>query len=190
MIQGRLDFALSQLGFEQAQATAGRLASWKFDRILSSPLRRAAETARVIAEPHGLVVEPEPALMEYDVGRVSGLTGAQIRERHPEVVSAYARGERPRFPGEEGREAFVRRITAVLNRLREREENIAAVVHGGVISAICAELLGLDATRPAVFAVANCSLTEVMTDRRGEFVLIRHNDTCHLEELVTTVDRG
>jgi broad specificity phosphatase PhoE len=181
---------LSQLGFEQAQATADRLASWSIDRVVSSPLKRAAETARVIAAPHGLVIEPEPALMEYDVGRVSGLTGAQIRERHPEVLSAYARGERPRFPGEEGRVAFVRRITAALNQLRGQDETIAAVVHGGVISALCAQLLGLDATRPAVFQVANCSLTEVVTDRRGQLVLVRHNDVCHLHGLVTMVDRG
>ncbi len=192
VIQGRLDFGLSSLGERQAAETARRLREEKVDRILSSPLRRAAQTAELIAEPHGLVVEPEPALLEYDIGAVSGLTSAQIRERHPEISAAYARGERPRFPGEEGREAFTARLGAVLDVIgsRSSEMTVVAVAHGGVVNAICALVLGVDMRRPGVFQVANCSLTELITDRSGRFVLRRQNDVCHLSGLVTEADRG
>jgi alpha-ribazole phosphatase/probable phosphoglycerate mutase len=70
--------------------------------VIASPLKRALNTAFVIAAPHRLEVEPVPALMEYNLGEVSGLTGAEIRERFPEIGQAYARGVRPAFPGEEG----------------------------------------------------------------------------------------
>jgi hypothetical protein len=38
--------------------------------------------------------------------------------------------------------------------------------------------------------VGNCSLTEITRDRAGRLVLSMHNDTCHLEGLETTIDRG
>ncbi|MCZ2108183.1 MAG: histidine phosphatase family protein [Dehalococcoidia bacterium] len=192
VVQGRLDFGLSERGERQAMATAARLHDLEVERIIASPLRRATETARAIAEPHGLAVELEPALMEYDIGIVSGLTGAEIRERHPEVAAAYARGERPRFPGEEGREAFRQRIAGLVDSIHRSEsaETVVAVAHGGVVNAICGIVLGLDIRRPGVFQVANCSLTELVTDRAGRLVLRRHNDVCHLDGLLTTTDRG
>ncbi len=192
VIQGRLDFGLSDLGRRQAEETARWMNQERISRVLSSPLCRAAETARFIAEEHGLPVELEPALLEYDIGAVSGLTGAEIRARHPEVSAAYARGERPRFPGEEGREAFHARVSALLRSLGEQssDETVVAVAHGGVINAACAIVLGVDIKRPGVFQVANCSLTELTTDRGGRFMLRRHNDVCHLAGLLTTVDRG
>jgi broad specificity phosphatase PhoE len=190
VMQGRLDFGLSLLGREQAKATAVCLATVRIDRILTSPLARAAETARSIAEPHGIAVEPEPGLLEYDPGPVSGLTGAQIRQIHPEIMASYARGERPKFPGEEGREVFSGRIAAVLESLQGTEKTIVAVAHGGVISAVCSIVLGIEHHRPGAFQVANCSLTELGTDRAGRLVLHGHNDTCHLDGIVTVNDRG
>ena len=189
-MQGRLDFGLSLLGQEQAKATAARLSAMRIDRIVTSPLARAAETARAIAEPHSIAIETEPGLLEYDPGPVSGLTGAQIREMHPEIVASYARGERPKFPGEEGRDVFSRRIAAVLESLQGTEKTVIAVAHGGVISAICSIILGIEQHRPGVFQVANCSLTELGTDRAGRLVLHSHNDTCHLAGIVTIDDRG
>lgn len=190
VIQGRLDFGLSPLGHQQAIATAARLSGMRIDRVITSPLARAAETARSIAEPHGIAIEPEPGLLEYDPGPVSGLTGAQIRELHPEIMAAYARGERPRFPGEEGRDIFGRRLAAVIDALQDADQTIVAVAHGGVIGAICSMVLGIEQHRPGIFQVANCSLTELHSDRGGRLVLHRHNDTCHLEGLVTLNDRG
>lgn len=192
VVQGRLDFGLSELGYRQAEETAKRLGGEPVSRILTSPLRRASETARLIADPLGMTVEPEPALLEYDIGIVSGLTAVQVRERHPEFAAARARGERPKYPGEEGRDVFQARITAVLDVLRGEEGDgaVVAVAHGGVINAVCAVVLGVDLHGPGRFQVANCSLTELVTDRSGRFVLRRHNDTCHLEDLVTNTDRG
>ena len=192
VVQGRLDFGLSELGWLQAEATAMRLRDEKIARVIASPLRRASETAAAIAEPHGLGVEPEPALMEYDIGVVSGLTGNEIRERHPQVAEAYARGERPQFPGEEGRENFEKRIAGVLQAVHDAgtTETIVAVAHGGVVNAVCAIVLGLDIRRPGVFQVANCSLTELETDRNRRLVLRRHNDICHLDGLLKPTNRG
>ncbi len=189
-VQGRLDFGLTDLGRIQAQATAERLASFKADRLISSPLLRALQTAAYIATPLGIAIEHEPDLMEYDMGAASGLTGAQIREKFPEVVASWQKGLRPVFPGEEGRSTFHARVNAFLDRYSATDETIVAVAHGGVVGAICYSVLGLEPSRRGAFEAANCGITEIGLDRQGRRVLLRQNDTCHLDGLVTAVDRG
>ncbi len=190
IVQGHLDFDLTDLGRQQALATAERFSSEKIDRVIASPLKRAFYTALSIAAPHGLGVEAEPALMEYDLGEVSGLTGAQIRERFPEARESYAVGIRPTFPGEEGRDLFMARVGRVLNEWATSDQTMVAVAHGGVITALCYAVAGIETRRPGLFEIANCGVTEVVVDRAGRKVIGRHNDTCHLEGLLMRVDRG
>jgi len=192
IIQGRLDFGLSELGRLQAERVAERLQGEDVLRIVTSPLIRAAQTAETIGASCGIAPEADPALMEYDAGEISGLTGEEIRRRYPEVLVTYARGERPRFAGEEGREVFAARLASVLARLTSgpEGETTVAVAHGGVVSAVCHLLVGLDLDRPGVFQVANCSLTVIGRERSGRLAILSHNDVCHLSGIVTTPDRG
>ncbi|MEO6397028.1 MAG: histidine phosphatase family protein [Tepidiformaceae bacterium] len=192
IIQGRLDFGLSELGRLQAQRTAERFAERNISALVTSPLLRAAQTADIIGAARGMIPVAEPALVEYDVGEISGLTGAEIRERHPGAIAAYARGERPRYPGEEGRSVFRARLEDVLARLTAGDpaETIIAVAHGGVVSAVCHLLVGLDLDRPGIFQVANCSVTTVGRERSGRLTIAGHNDVCHLAGIVSTPDRG
>lgn len=190
VLQGRLDFGLSERGLVQARLTAERLGPDGADRVISSPLKRAAQTAGFIAEALGLELQPDPDLAEYDIGAGAGMTAPQLRERFPEMVEARLRGERFLFPGEEGRDHFNMRLAGALTRLRELPGTTIAVAHGGVISAICHLVVGLDLHRPGVFQVGNCSITEIITDRGGRLVLAGHNDMCHLEGIQTTADRG
>jgi len=190
IVQGRLDFGLTELGRAQATATATRLRDAGIGAVVSSPLARAAQTASIIAEALRCEVEYDEGLSEYDVGEASGLSPAQIRERFPEVVAAFRKGLRPAFPGEEGRDAFTARVSATFRRLLERDGAVAAVAHGGVVSSICAQVMGIDPRRLGSFETANCAITEVTRDRAGRAVLMRQNDTCHIDGLVTVVDRG
>lgn len=190
VLQGRLDYALSELGRRQAALTAKRLERSGAVQILSSPLMRASATAALIAERLDLRLRLEPDLSEYDIGDASGLTPAELRERFPEVLQARVTGQRLRFPGEEGRDVFHLRIQQALTRMASSEGTTIAVAHGGVISAICHMVVGLDVHRPGAFHVGNCSLTELRPDRTGALVVHRHNDTCHLADLATFVDRG
>ena len=68
---------------------------------------------------------------------------------------ARLRGERFLFPGEEGRDHFHARLAAALRRLREEEGTTIAVAHGGVISAMCHLVVGLDLHRPGVGLVVS-----------------------------------
>jgi len=190
VLQGRLDYGLSVLGERQAELTAVRLKDVRADRVISSPLLRASATAAVIAQSLELDLQLEPDLAEYDIGEGAGLTPPDLRARFPEMLARRAAGERFLFPGEEGRDNFHGRLNAALERMRDMEGTTVAVAHGGVISAVCHMVVGLDLNRPGAFMVGNCSLTEVTRDRTGRLVLVRHNDLCHLEGIETMLDRG
>jgi broad specificity phosphatase PhoE len=190
VLQGRLDYGLSDLGVRQAAATAERLAGSGAARVISSPLLRALATAEALAARLGLEVEPEPDLAEYDIGEGAGLTAVELRAKFPEMAVARTAGQRFLFPGEEGRHNFQARLVRIVERLRGFEGTTIAVAHGGVISAVCHMVVGLDLDRPGVFQVGNCSLTEVTQDRGGRLVLSRHNDVCHLDGIATMADRG
>lgn len=190
VIQGRMDFGLSPTGVLQARATAGYVSTLHVDRVVTSPLRRAADTAETIAGPLGHGVVPMPELMEYDIGEASGLSNTELRQRFPAVFAAYTSGRRPTFPGEEGRDTFHARLQVALDEFSATGGTTVAVAHGGVISSLCHIVVGLDIHRPGAFHVGNCSVTEVIRDHAGRLVLARHNDTCHLEGIETFADRG
>lgn len=180
VLQGQLDYGLSDLGRRQAEATGAALRGEAVTRLVTSPLLRAADTAAILAAHLGLDWEPEPRLTEYDIGHAAGLTGPELGARFPGITSAYVSGRRPEFPGEEGRATFFARISGLLKSWSAADGAIVAVGHGGVIGAFCYAVTGADYERPGLFRVANCSVTEIVTDRSGTPVLRRQNDTCHL----------
>jgi probable phosphoglycerate mutase len=73
---GRRDLDLNAIGWAQADALAVRLAGFPIRRIISSPLLRAVQTARPLADRLGLLVEHDAALIEFDVGLLQDLPKA------------------------------------------------------------------------------------------------------------------
>ena len=83
MLGGQLDVTLTPGGRNEAEALARRLAGVRIDRIVSSPMLRALETAQTIAR--GRPVELDERLRELDYGRWEGLTYAEIDAHDPEL---------------------------------------------------------------------------------------------------------
>ena len=83
--QGQADYPLTERGRQQAQALADRwLAEGRtFDCILTSPLKRARETADIIAEALDLPIEADPIWEERNIGEVAGMTGEEVNRRFP-----------------------------------------------------------------------------------------------------------
>lgn len=72
IMQGQTQGELNARGREQALQVAGRLAAEHLDAVVSSDLRRAIQTAEIIARPHGLTVSTTPLLRERDWGSFTG----------------------------------------------------------------------------------------------------------------------
>ncbi|MGO4593743.1 histidine phosphatase family protein [Leifsonia sp. 2TAF2] len=129
-IQGSSDIPLNATGRAQAETTGRALAGGRFDAIYASPLSRALDTARIIADHVGL---GEPgrlaAVAERQYGEAEGLTGEQILARWPDGTPV---------PGRETRDQVVARALPALRELGEQHpgENVIVVSHGGVISSL------------------------------------------------------
>jgi uncharacterized phosphatase len=133
-IQGKTDIPLNETGRRQAWETGKLLSRRRWHGIVSSPLARAAETARIIAEELGL---PAPdmldAIVERDYGDAEGLTGAELHTLFPEGTVV---------PGRESREAVTDRAMPALIELAEQNlgRSIIVVSHGGVIRSLLKEV--------------------------------------------------
>ena len=143
--QGHADRPLTEKGRAQASALADRLAHIDLDAVYSSDLRRAADTARVVAEAQGLGLVQLPELREVDVGSWSGLTREEAEERFPGGFARWREGFPGWDDGEDYDEMAQRVIGAVVQIALAHEDGRALVVsHGGPIRAIHAAALGLD----------------------------------------------
>jgi broad specificity phosphatase PhoE len=83
MLGGQVDPPLMPAGREEAEALAGRLTGVRIDRIISSPMLRALETAQTIAA--GRPIEVDERLRECDYGRWEGLTSEEVDAHDPEL---------------------------------------------------------------------------------------------------------
>jgi broad specificity phosphatase PhoE len=192
-LQGRREYPLTPLGVTQAEALAERLASAPLSAVYSSPIRRAFDTAAVLAQRLNTDVIEEPRVQEYDFGDLlSGLTWQEIREKQPDIVNALVSNdsEFPRYPGEEGRRAFRDRVCAALGEIAERHrasEAVAVVAHAGPIAVYLLETLGRKYSRPVPFRIDNASITTIelaaeTTTFQPQAIVTGINDTCHLDD--------
>ena len=82
--EGRADFELTELGQKQAKALGEWLKEhYKIEKIFSSTLKRAAETAQIISKGIGADIELDETLMEWDNGLLAGLYREEAAKRFP-----------------------------------------------------------------------------------------------------------
>lgn len=182
--QGASEIPLSERGRAQARALANHLASQGLDTIVASDLRRAWETALVIAAPYGLEVCPEPGLRELDFGAWEGLSHDQIRRCHAQALDAWQADPLGMVPPQgESLGQMASRVGEALHRLPQLGESqtILVVAHGGSLRLLICLALGLPPLAYERFHLAPGSLSELHLYPGGA-VLTRLNDTCHLEE--------
>ena len=121
MLGGQLDVPLMPQGREEAAALARRLNGVRIDRIVSSPMLRALETAQIVAT--GRPVEVDARLRELDYGRWEGLTYAEIDAHDPELRMRWEHAPAgTHSPGGESGEDVAARALNFLVDLIEAEE--------------------------------------------------------------------
>jgi broad specificity phosphatase PhoE len=146
--QGWADPPLNETGRAQARELAEQLREVRIDAVYASDLRRASETAEIVAAPHGVPVITDAALREIDIGSWSGLTRAEIEQRFPN-------GERP---DGETRDQHAARVLAAVERIARENagRRVLLVTHGGTMRA----LHGHVSDEP-FHPVANCGVLEL-----------------------------
>ena len=182
--QGHEDIPLNGTGRKQAALLAARLAQWRITAVYSSDLKRAAETAAILAEALRLEVIADRAWRERNGGAFQGLTGAEIEVQLPEAWANLRRGiVAP--PGGETGEDLRRRITGAFHRLVQQHngEMVAVVTHGGALRALITHVLLLPPDNdPRISLRGNTGLSIVEVEEGLPPRLVRLNDTGHLED--------
>jgi len=175
--QGHSDIPLSEEGREQARLLAVRLREEHFDIVYASDLSRALETARSIAEPHGLGVAIDSRLREFNFGEWEGLTWEEIVATRPELQDRELTAATLYAP--DGGETFAmvcERVGSFFDDLKARPVGHAAIVmHAGPLHAAL-KVLGIP-LEGARFSAA--SLTRIaMEEGRPRLTML--NDVRHL----------
>ncbi len=145
--QGGTDVPLNATGRDQAERLADELATRRIDAIYSSPLRRAWETALLLARRHGLEVHPEPLLREIDLGAWEGMLATRIAEEYPELFGRWRRDPRGVRPpgGESIREVHDRAVAAIEGMVeRHPGGTLCLVTHKTAMTVVRCHYLGLD----------------------------------------------
>ncbi len=143
---GKTDVDLGPIGLHQAEQLRDRLAMEKIDAIYTSELKRAAETAAVIAGRHNLKVVPCPELREVDFGRLEGLEFNEIQQQFPEIEKMWVtRDPALVYPEGESLAGFEERVAGFISRLQNhrQDETVLVVAHAGVVRTLICQLLTL-----------------------------------------------
>lgn len=150
---------LNDEGRSQARELADLLLAEPVTALYTSPLRRASETAEILAVTLGLEARALEALREIDVGAWEGLTIDEVREKYPERSDDDWRSG---WEDGETYEELSRRVLPALVGLGSWHDggHVVGVTHAGPIRAAIAASLGLsyDDARPLVGPLANCAV--------------------------------
>ena len=160
----RTDLPLTAEGELQAVAIGKLLADHHFDAVLSSPMQRAVNTAKLAGFGHR--VQTNDALAEVDYGDYEGLTTNEIWDR--------ARWElfRDGSPGGETPQKIEHRIDALLGEIQTLGPSVLLFGHGHCMRAIGARFLGLPVTFGTHLRLDPSSVSVLSHERDGPTIVV------------------
>jgi probable phosphoglycerate mutase len=147
---GATDVELSDEGREQARRLAERLSTENVAAVYASPLSRTMETARIVAQPHGLEVVRRDGLREISHGRWEQMTRHEVEEKFPDEAAAWEEDPYTFAPagGESGLAVTARALPVLIEIVRaHRGAAVAIISHKATIRLLLSSLLGFDPRR-------------------------------------------
>ena len=158
---GRTDLPLTENGERQARAVGEALRARKFALVVSSPLLRARETARLA----GFEPELRDDLAEWDYGEYDGLTTPQIREQVPDwTIWDYG------AVGGESVEQLAARADRVVAELLAVDGDVLVFSHGHFLRVLTARWLELGAADGRLFALDSGTLSTLGFEREQRVI--------------------
>lgn len=154
-LQGQADIDLSERGRQQARALGPMIATYKPELVLTSDLKRAAETASLLGFPDA---RRETLLREHSVGDWTGMEIADLIADQPEAYASWRAGTFAPQNGETWSDFRVRIGAAIDLALSHQAETVLMVCHGGVIRAALDLALGLAPARIIPVGPASLSI--------------------------------
>jgi broad specificity phosphatase PhoE len=183
---GRTDVPLSPAGEAEAKALGDHLRGLEVDRVLSSPLARAVETARLAG--FGDRLETTPALVEFDYGEYEGLTTSEIRASRP-GWDLFRDG----CPGGETVQGAAERARSLVSQLTASEGRAMLFGHGHQLRILTACYLRLPPEAARHLFLGTASLSVLGVEHEWPVILLwneQEGSGAHLAEAGTIGWRG
>lgn len=176
------DPELSETGLAQVARLPGALDRFPISRVVSSPQRRAIQTAGPVAEARELLVEIDDRFAEYDRDLPVYIPVEQIRQENPQEWARMAEGQ---LPSAVDAVAFQARVRAAVDDVvasAEPDETVVAFSHGGVINVVLHHILGT--ARLLSFPIDYASVTRLLFSRTGQATVVTVNSSEHVWDLL------
>lgn len=185
LCQGISDINLSEFGRMQASQLSESLKDSKIDCIYSSNLKRAYETACLIAENHDVDVEIEHGLREMDQGDFEGKPFTALRETHSQLLESWrADPANFRIPnGETLQEVQDRAYSALKSiHLNHRDKTVLIVSHNFTIITLLCKFQGDSLKDFYKYKIKETS-KHIIKFQNDSYVVELFNDTDHLNNI-------
>ncbi|QBS42290.1 histidine phosphatase family protein [Nocardia sp. CS682] len=179
---GPADPELAPVGLEQAERVPAALSQHRITRVVSSPQRRARETAAPTAAKLGSGLDIIDDLAEYDRDLPAYIP---IEDAKVEFREVYERIKAGHLPHQIDGKAFKSRVLDAVTEIAASTDpagTVVAFTHGGVINVLLQEILGLE--RPLTFPIDYCSITRILFSRTGRRTAATINETGHVWDLL------
>lgn len=184
--QGRSDSSLNDKGRKEADLLAEELKNEAIDIVFHSPMKRAIETAEIIAKNHHTVFKTIDSFVEIDVGDFDGAKHTDIIKQHPEIYRNWIMDiDSPIPTGESFNDVFERVKTGVEEILESPYRNILVVGHAMVNRAILGQLLNMSPIPARKFMMENCAYSKfyIYDTPHGRHINVETwNCTSHLKK--------
>jgi broad specificity phosphatase PhoE len=185
IFRGRTDVPLNEVGLREAVLAGEYLREVEIHAIYSSPLTRAWETAKKIAQFHNLSVQPLNGVIDISFGRWEGHSLQEIRNTDRELYRQWR--EEPhqvRLPGGEGLDEVRVRAMAALDEVIQLHprKTIVLVSHRVVNKVIICGVLALDNSHFWQITQDPTAINLIQY-KNGKYILSLMNETCHLKPL-------
>jgi phosphoserine phosphatase len=185
--RGRANIALDDTGRSQASAAALRLKGEHVAAIYCSPLKRAVETADIIAKQLNISAQPLEGLNDIDFGSWQGLSAEEAAKQDNKMFTMWV--EKPhlvRFPKGGSLDIVRQGVLAAVDELAARhvDQTVMLVTHKVVCQVLMCAMLGLDNSHfwQVKQDVNAINIFEIRDDSPLVNLV---NDTCHLQSLAT-----
>jgi len=180
---GSTDSSLNERGRRQAVRVARLLARTRprVSAVYASPLERTRHTAECIAAELRLEVRTDPALVEFGIGELEGVSYQALMDEHGFFARMLGDAEWAP-PGGESRAAVSARVIGALRRIAAEHagEEVVTVGHGAALGLALASMLGGGPMAWRRYQMSNASVTELALEPEAR--LVSFDETDHLED--------
>jgi broad specificity phosphatase PhoE len=185
IFRGRTDISLNEIGFREAELVGEYLKGKDIHVIYSSPLSRARETARRIAQVFNLKVQPLEGITDMSFGKWEGRPLKEVQIHDRELYRQWR--EEPhliRLPGGESLDEVRIRAMAALEEVIQYHhgKNLVLVSHRVINKVIICGILGIDNSHFWQIAQDPTAINLIQY-KNGKYILSFMNETCHLKPL-------